>query len=977
MSQTSPTSSSRCTRCAEQLPPGYQPGLCPVCLMDLAMRPTHDVTLPVAPPQKPLSPEELAPHFPQLEILECIGRGGMGVVYKARQKTLNRLVALKLLAPEQKKDAAFAERFAHEARALAALNHPNIVTVYDFGETGGFFYLLMEFVDGVNLRQAMRGSHLTPEQALTIVPPICEALQYAHEHGIVHRDIKPENLLLDKAGRVKIADFGIAKMMGSEKAAVNEAQAASTTPRSTVVAGTPEYMAPEQRAASASADHRADIYSLGVVLYELLTGERPSSQLQMPRQDVGTDTRLDEIVRRALEQDPAQRYQTVKELQQHLATLSAATSEEKIYPRENSQRWFSWLLRAGGVACASYAVFRLLNPARMWRPVTVPFWLELPLLFFAAAWVLIVHARWLARISYRQLIMPPRVLTEIAGMALRLAGLWGMGLAVSGLRYHSLYGSPGDLSIGIVLLLFSTGLFRFEHALAPIAYAIPVWRPLPYAVSSGRRRISGHALVSAVPLAYLLLMLFALLERLCRRVAYEAGMEWNAGLLQALAFWGCVAAITSTLGWAAVNLIRGSKGRLFGLGLATASALSLPLFIGFIVLTFLIYGAVTNLFISFINLPNGGVGEDLSRHPFMLAGAATFAGVVCMACWLWLWKKLRALPRVSSATAKPRPRTAFAMAGGLTFAALLVVMYSLNTRRLPPAPKIAEPARPARSPAPDPAQSVGNPSRQTQYPLPPHYLPYEPRFARHVERQLNLRLFIHGYSHTLPQGSLKLPPDGRLMTLTLPNLRDDESRHKLKGSLSLSRSHEDVLVTSENAMPDLRFTVSQRTPEAQAREVVIPAPQAGTHCLCNLRGGSFIEPSSDLQARLQTHPDALSAEDTLWLRKHRADLMVQVDADGSVALRIFGGSAVPVSAGLPADSDWLMLDDRELAKALVKAYASIPAEGGSTLVREQSPAILAFATRGDLGLMEILGPSKPGARDARIRFVRLSFNPFR
>jgi tRNA A-37 threonylcarbamoyl transferase component Bud32 len=945
--------------------------------MDLAMRPTHDVTLPAAPPQQPLTPEELAPHFPQLEIIECIGRGGMGVVYKARQKTLNRLVALKLLAPEQKKDAAFAERFAHEARALAALNHPNIVTVYDFGETGGFFFLLMEFVDGVNLRQAMRGSHLTPEQALTIVPPICEALQYAHDHAIVHRDIKPENLLLDKAGRVKIADFGIAKMMGSEKASAEQSQDASTAPRSTVVAGTPEYMAPEQRAASATADHRADIYSLGVVLYELLTGERPSSQLQMPRQDAGTDTRLDEIVRRALEQDPAQRYQTVKELQQHLATLSAATSEEKIYPRENYQRWFSWLLRAGGVACASYAVFRLLNPARMWRPVTIPFWLEEPLLFFAAAWVLFVHARWLARISYRQLIMPPRVLTEIVGITLRLAGLWGMGLAVSSLIYHSLYGSPSSQSLGIVLLLFCAGLFRFEHALAPIAYAIPVWKPLLYAVSSGRRHISGHALVSAVPLAYLLIMLSALLERLYRRVAYEAGMEWNVGFLQALAFWGCVAAITSTLGWTAVNLIRGSKGRLFGLGLATASALSLPLYLGFIVLTFLIYGAVTNLFISFINLPNGGVGENLSRHPVMLAGAATFAGVVCMTCWLWLWKKLRTLSRVSAAAAKPRPRTAFAMAGGLAFAALLVVMYSLTTRRLPPAPKITEPARPARAPAPDPAQSVGNPSRQPQPQYPLQYEPYEPRFARHVERQLNLRLFIHGYSHTLRQGSLKLPPHSRMISLKLPGLRDDESRHSLDGLLRLTRNEEEVSVRSEKTMPDLRFTVSQRTTEALPLELVLPAPQAGTRCLGSLNMSYLIEPPAALHARLQTSPEALTLEDIAWLHALRADFMVEVDADGGVALRFFEGSAVPVPHGLPAGADWLELDDRQLAKALVKAYASIPAEGGSTLVREQSPTILAFATRKNLGLIENLGPSKPGARDARIRLTRLSYNPFR
>src|SRR5437870_3933325 len=206
-----------CPQCGASLKASAPAGLCPNCLMALNLKTetvfTDDDT-PAAQP--PLPPEQLAPHFPQLEILECLGRGGMGVVYKARQKTLNRLVALKLLAPERVGDAKFAERFTHEAQALAALNHPNIVTIYDFGQAGGFYFLLMEFVDGVNLRQAMKAGRFTPEQALAVVPPVCEALQYAHEHGIVHRDIKPENLLLDKEGRVKIADFGIAKMLGED-----------------------------------------------------------------------------------------------------------------------------------------------------------------------------------------------------------------------------------------------------------------------------------------------------------------------------------------------------------------------------------------------------------------------------------------------------------------------------------------------------------------------------------------------------------------------------------------------------------------------------------------------------------------------------------------------------------------------------------------------------------------------------------------
>src|SRR6202012_895514 len=111
---------------------------------------------------------------------------------------------------------AFAERFAREAQALARLNHPNIVTVNDFGEGGGFYFLLMEFVDGVNLPPAMQAAPFAPGQGPPLAPPICEALEYAHTHGIVHRDIKPENLLLDREGRVKIADFGIAKMFGGE-----------------------------------------------------------------------------------------------------------------------------------------------------------------------------------------------------------------------------------------------------------------------------------------------------------------------------------------------------------------------------------------------------------------------------------------------------------------------------------------------------------------------------------------------------------------------------------------------------------------------------------------------------------------------------------------------------------------------------------------------------------------------------------------
>jgi serine/threonine protein kinase len=301
---------SKCPRCGESLPADAVVGLCPRCLMVGAMQPTQAGDQ--AAPMPTLTPEELAPHFPQLEILECLGRGGMGVVYKARQKSLNRLVALKLLAPERADDPQFAARFEKEAHALAALNHPHIVGVYDFGQAGGFYFLLMEFVDGVNLRQAMKAGRFTPEQALAIVPPVCEALQYAHEHGIVHRDIKPENLLLDKEGRVKIADFGIAKMLHADGSDIGLAESQP--------AGTPQYMAPEQKEHRVT-DHRADIYSLGVVLYELLTGELPADKLQPPSRKVQIDVRLDEIVLRALEAKPELRYQTAAEFRTRVETI--------------------------------------------------------------------------------------------------------------------------------------------------------------------------------------------------------------------------------------------------------------------------------------------------------------------------------------------------------------------------------------------------------------------------------------------------------------------------------------------------------------------------------------------------------------------------------------------------------------------------------------------------------------------------------
>jgi serine/threonine protein kinase len=168
------------------------------------------------PPFVAPTPEAIGRHFPQLEILGFIGQGGMGAVYRARQKELDRVVALKILPPGIGKDPAFAERFTREAKALAKLNHTGIVTLYEFGKADGLFFFQMEFVDGVSLRQLIEVGRISPREALAIVPQICDALQYAHDQGIVHRDIKPANILLDRQGRVKVADFGLVKLVGSE-----------------------------------------------------------------------------------------------------------------------------------------------------------------------------------------------------------------------------------------------------------------------------------------------------------------------------------------------------------------------------------------------------------------------------------------------------------------------------------------------------------------------------------------------------------------------------------------------------------------------------------------------------------------------------------------------------------------------------------------------------------------------------------------
>lgn len=330
--------STLCPHCQQQIPANAPGGLCPHCLLRNSMNPPlggHSVSpaFAVTTPQGtlPATPEarELARLFPQLEIMELIGHGGMGAVYKARQRKLDRLVAVKIIRPDATGDPAFAERFAREARTLARLAHPNIVSIHDFGEVdsgsdeaaGGsqktLYFFLMEYVDGANLRQLMMSGKISPELAASMIGQICDALQYAHGEGIVHRDIKPENILFDSRGRVKIADFGLAKL-------VTRSDADWTLTGTHQVMGTPRYMAPEQMEGSRNVDQRADIYSLGVIFYEMLTGTIPAGHFDPPSRKSGVHPGLDEIVLRAMSADPDRRYQSATELRLAVNRLDLA-----------------------------------------------------------------------------------------------------------------------------------------------------------------------------------------------------------------------------------------------------------------------------------------------------------------------------------------------------------------------------------------------------------------------------------------------------------------------------------------------------------------------------------------------------------------------------------------------------------------------------------------------------------------------------
>lgn len=265
----------------------------------------------------PPSAQELAAMLPQYEIESMLGRGGMGAVYKGTQIALDRPVAIKILSNQlEEADASFAERFKNEAKAMAKLSHPGIVGVYDFGETaGGLLYIVMEFIEGTDVAKMLtQQKRLHTEHAMAITAHVCDALAYAHERGIIHRDIKPANIMVGYDGVVKVADFGLAKMSSTN--------AQSGLTQSGMAVGTLHYMAPEAIMLGSALDHRSDVYAVGVMLYQMLTGKLPQGLFEMPSLQVpGLDPRYDGIIGKALREDRELRYPRVLDMRHDLDAI--------------------------------------------------------------------------------------------------------------------------------------------------------------------------------------------------------------------------------------------------------------------------------------------------------------------------------------------------------------------------------------------------------------------------------------------------------------------------------------------------------------------------------------------------------------------------------------------------------------------------------------------------------------------------------
>ena len=298
--------------------------------------------------------------YGRYRIVKELGKGNMGVVYQAHDPQIDRSVALKVLRPDRVVSEAFVSRFLKEARAIGRLSHPHIVTVYDVGEDNGTIYIAMEYLQGEPFNDVIRAGRLSIEQSVEIACQVADALDYAHGRGIVHRDIKPSNIILDAQNKVKLTDFGIARI--EDAASAGQTQAGE-------ILGTPIYMSPEQ-VMGQTVDGRSDLYSLGVILYEMVAGRRPftGNNIAALFRSITQDTpeapdainpfvnpRLSRAIMQSLDKRPENRFQTGRELAAALGTLGAPVRQESAPPRRGAARK-GYLIAAAMVLLAAFSL---------------------------------------------------------------------------------------------------------------------------------------------------------------------------------------------------------------------------------------------------------------------------------------------------------------------------------------------------------------------------------------------------------------------------------------------------------------------------------------------------------------------------------------------------------------------------------------------------------------------------------------------
>jgi hypothetical protein len=530
--KTTVKEAKQCPSCGKPMPAGALAGLCPACLLAQGAE-TESGGGGAGARFEPPPLAEVAKLFPQLEILDLLGAGGMGAVYKARQPALDRIVALKILPSQSSRGVNFAERFNREARALARLSHPNIVAVHEFGQAGALSFFIMEFVDGANLRLLEQGSRLSPREALQLIPQICDALQYAHDEGVVHRDIKPENVLVDRKGRVKIADFGLAKILGVDVGSLRLTAEGQ-------VMGTPHYMAPEQIEKPLSVDHRADIYALGVVFYEMLTGDLPLGKFSPPSRKVQVDVRFDEVVLRALENDPARRYQKASEVKAQVETIAGTPAPAAPAAPTPDQHY---------IRCAGFplAVHRNGTRAIHWKGAAHAFAVVFGILTLGLGFVSLFTGS--SVMGWLGVVGLPSVVARLALATVAVA--WGVRFA---LRTKEEEPEPLPRTPqGTVILP--------AESFARKAIIGAFWAPLFFLAAA------GYWLLSAVTVA--------------GGVANQTAPSppfWRMLVTSIILLPGLTAPFgTTILGWLAVGDIRRTRGRIGGLPLAVFDGLFFPL----------------------------------------------------------------------------------------------------------------------------------------------------------------------------------------------------------------------------------------------------------------------------------------------------------------------------------------------------------------------------------------------------------------